>query len=75
MVMKGQVVGKKTTNVVKKKHGSTAEHYPARDGAQVPLPTRDSGGFSPGTRHRMNDVQAVPGNAHQGLSESGTEAD
>lgn len=70
-----KVVGKKTTNVVKKKQGSCAEKYPAREGKQVPLPKRDSGGFSPGTRHLMNEVQAVPGNAHQGLSESGTEAD
>lgn len=72
--MKG-VVGKNTTNQRVKKRGSCAEKYPAREGKQVPLPKRDSGGFSPGTKHRMNEVQAVPGNAHQGLSESGTEAD
>jgi len=70
-----KVVGMNTTNRKRGEHGFAAEHYPARDGAQVPLPARDKGGFSKGTKHRMDDVQAVPGNAHQGLSESGTEAD
>lgn len=52
-------------------HGATAHVYPGGKG--VPLPR--GGGFSKGTKHRVNDEQAVKGSPYPGKGESGTEAD
>ena len=68
-----KVVGMNTTNQKTKKGGSCAEKYTG--GRSVKVPGRESGGFSKGTVQNVNKREAVPGNAHQGLSESGTEAD
>lgn len=69
--MKG--VPTNTTNRYRAGKGFCAEKYPTD--RSVKLPARESGGFTKGSVHNVNKTEAVPGNAHQGLSESGTEAD
>ena len=69
--MKG--VPTNTTNRYRAGKGFCAEKYPGEKSVKVPA--REKGGFSKGTVQNVNKREAVPGNAHQGLSESGTESD
>lgn len=65
-----------TSNQKAKKggHGACAEVYPGKPGPA--LPAADKGGISPGTKDRIKEEQAIPGDPFSGPGTgSGTEAD